>query len=62
MGDKLAADHELVGGIVAERIGHAAVPTRHAGPALNGRQQPLFLLAFDLAHRPRRHHEILLGH
>ena len=57
MGYPLPADHELILGIVAEGIAHAAVPPGNAHTAAHRVQQSLFLLAGDLAHGPHRHNE-----
>lgn len=40
----LTAHHELVGDVVAERVGHSAVPTRETNARFDGREQPAFLL------------------
>ena len=54
MGDPLAAAHELVFRVVAERVAHAAMPAADADAVANSRQQRLAGLRFQLAHRPHR--------
>src|SRR3712207_1406889 len=62
MGHPLASHHELVVDAVAERVGHAAVPTGETDPALYGPAQALLLLVRDLPHRPDRDYEVQGSH
>ena len=51
----LAADHELVLGLVAEGVGHAAVIAAEPDPALHRREQVRKLLLLDRRHGQDRH-------
>src|SRR5215218_5107590 len=62
MGHPLASHHELVVDAVAERVGHAAVPTGEPDPALYCPAQTLLLLVRDLPHRPDRDREVEGSH
>jgi len=62
VGHPLAAYHELVLGVVAEGIAHAAVPAGDPDASLDGIEEPLLLLAGDGAHGPRRDHQVQGGH
>jgi hypothetical protein len=52
VGHPLAAGHELVGGIIAEGVAHAAVPPAEAHTGRDGVEQATLLLGRDRAHRP----------
>jgi hypothetical protein len=56
------ADHELIFGVVAERVAHRTVPARDPDSIRNGSQQPLLLLLGDRAHRPDRHYQVEAVH
>ena len=58
----LPADHELVVGVVAERVGHAAVPAGKTGAVLDCGEQTLLLLGADRAHGPDLDDEVERAH